>query len=67
MNVIAGVIGGVVGAVLALTVRLVINHPLACLVAVAALVALARGVPGPVVIAVLVVGALVSGLRKGRH
>ena len=63
MNVIAGVIGGVVGAVLALTVRLVIAHPLACLTALAALVALAKGMPTPVVIAALVVMAVVGDLR----
>ena len=65
MNVIAGVVGGVVGAVMALTVRLVLAHPVACVVGLGALIALAKGVPGPIVLGVRVVIAIAcSGYRK---
>lgn len=64
MNVIAGLIGGVVEAILTLTARLIIAHPLACAAGLAALVALVKGVPAPVVIVALVAAAVVGDLRK---
>lgn len=66
MNVIAGIVGGAVGAALALTVRLIVAHPRGCAIAALALIALAKGVPGAVVLGALGVATAISAGRRVR-
>lgn len=64
MNIIAGTVGGIVGAILALAIRLIVNHPVAALAAIGTLIALAKGVPGPVIAGALIITAAVARNRR---